>query len=130
MVGPPVNECVTKSGRHVRTDTGTETGTVPVRLWLRQNLPQEEFDTLMRKYGMIEGKYHEWSANAGDTVYYKRGMVLQGLMAVDGTTVLLPAEFVRVPLSDRGSCGQSQRRLATLGGEKTTLTPITLSWSK
>lgn len=134
MVGPPVNECVTKSARHVRTDTGTETGTVPVRLWLRQNLPQEEFDTLMRKYGMIEGKYHEWFVNAGDEDYIRRGTVLQGLMALDGKTVLLPAEFVRVlPLSDRVALVRTvkqQWRLATLGGEKTALTPITLSWTR
>ena len=62
----PSDECVTKTGRYVRTNTGTEPGTVPVRLLLRRNLPQDQFDARMRKYGMIEGKYHEWFVNAGD----------------------------------------------------------------
>lgn len=130
----PYDECVTKSGRHVRTDTGTESGTVPVRLLLRRNLPQDQFDTLMRKYGMHEGKYHEWFVKAGDKDYFKRAMTLQGLTALDGNTVLLPAEFTKVlPLSDRMALVltvKQQWRLATLGSAQTTLTPITLPWTQ
>lgn len=130
----PSDECVTKSGRYVRTDTGTETGTVPVRLLLRRNLPQDQFDALMRKYDMVEGKYHEWFVKAGDTEYHKRAMTLQGLTALDGKTVLLPAEFTRViPLSDRMALVltvKQQWRLATLGSAQTTLTPITLPWTQ
>ena len=129
----PYDECVTKSGRYVRTDTGTESGTVPVRLLLRRNLPQEQFDALMRKYGMVEGKYHEWFINAGDKDYYKRGMVLQGLTALDRNKVLLPAEFVRVlPLSDRMALVKTVKNewcLATLGSAEPTLTPLALPWT-
>ncbi|MBR9807777.1 MAG: hypothetical protein GYB49_11205 [Alphaproteobacteria bacterium] len=128
----PSDECVTKSGRYVRTDTGTESGTVPVRLLLKRNLPQEDFDALMRKYGMVEGKYHEWFVRAGDKEYYKRAMTLQGLMALDGKTVLLPPEFVRVlPLSDRAAVVKTVKQtwlLATLGSAETTLTPLALPW--
>jgi hypothetical protein len=130
----PSDECVTKSGRYVRTDTGTESGTVAVRLLLRRNLPQDQFDTLMRKYGMHEGKYHEWFINPGDKEYYKRAMTLQGLTALDGKTVLLPPEFTQVlPLSDRMALVltvKQQWRLATLGSAQTTLTPITLPWTQ
>ena len=129
----PSDECVTKSGRYVRTDTGTESGTVAVRLLLRRNLPQDQFDTLMRKYGMHEGKYHEWFINPGDKEYYKRAMTLQGLTALDGKTVLLPPEFTQVlPLSDRMALVltvKRQWRLATLGSQETTLTPISLPWT-
>ncbi|MEH6488681.1 hypothetical protein [Hyphomonas oceanitis] len=130
----PSDECVTKSGRYVRTDKGTESGTLPVRLLLKRNLPQEDFDALMRKYGMVEGKYHEWFVKAGDKEYYKRAMTLQGLMALDGKTVLLPPEFMRVlPLSDRVAMVQTVKqewRLATLGSAETVLTPITLPWDR
>ena len=128
----PADECVTNTGRYVRTDTGTETGTVPVRLLLKRNLPQEDFDALMRKYGMVEGKYHEWFVKAGDKDYYKRAMTLQGLTALDGKTVLLPAEFTRVlPLSDRVAMVQTVKNnwyFATLGPGETTLTELTHPW--
>ncbi|RAN41373.1 hypothetical protein [Hyphomonas sp. GM-8P] len=128
----PSDECVTKTGRYVRTNTGTEPGTVPVRLLLRRNLPQDQFDALMRKYGMIEGKYHEWFVNAGDKDYYKRAMTLQGLTAMDGKTVLLPAEFTRVlPLSDRVALVRTVKNnwyFATLGPGETTLTELTHPW--
>ena len=128
----PSDECVTKTGRYVRTNTGTEPGTVPVRLLLRRNLPQDQFDALMRKYGMIEGKYHEWFVNAGDKDYYKRAMTLQGLTALDGKTVLLPAEFTRVlPLSDRVALVRTVKNnwyFATLGPGETTLTELTHPW--
>ncbi|MEZ6012548.1 MAG: hypothetical protein R3C08_11830 [Hyphomonas sp.] len=128
----PSDECVTKTGRYVRTDTGTESGTVPVRLLLKRNLPQGDFDALMRKYGMVEGKYHEWFVKAGDKEYYKRAMTLQGLTALDGKTVLLPAEFTRVlPLSDRVALVRTVKQqwyFATLGSAETTLRPLTLPW--
>lgn len=127
----PSDECVTKTGRYVRTDTGTETGTVPVRLLLRRNLPQDQFDAIMRKYAMVEGKYHEWFVKAGDKDYYKRAMTLHGLTALDGKTVLLPAEFIQVvPLSDRVAMVQAVNKswyFATLGSASTTLTDFTFT---
>ena len=129
----PYDECVTKTGRYVRTDTGTESGTVPVRLLLRRNLPQDQFDAIMRKYDMHEGKYHEWFIRPGDKDYIKSGMVLQGLTALDGKTVLLPAEFTRVlPLSDRVAVVQAVNNhwyLATMGAATTTLAELTLPWN-
>ena len=129
----PYDECVTKSGRYVRTDTGTEDGTVAVRMLLRRNTPQDQFDAIMRKYGMHEGKYHEWFIRPGDKDYIGNGMVLQGLTALDGTTVLLPAEFTRVlPLSDRMAVVRAVNDtwyLATMGAGATELEELSLPWN-
>lgn len=95
--------CISKETRYVRTDTGS----MPVRLWSisqleaddfgkvldRYSLPREEFTKLAQEFGgHSKGNGYSWIS---------KQVVLQGLKAEDGTT-LLPAEYLQVlPFSDK-----------------------------
>lgn len=95
--------CITKEMRYVRTDTGT----MPVRLWSVSQLGPERMGAVLDRYGISREQYTEYAHKYGGQSkgngysWISKQVVLQGLKAEDGTT-LLPAEFIQVlPISDK-----------------------------
>lgn len=126
-----LGECISNEVRHVRTADGTRA----VRLYSRMDVSPDELNRLFSEFNTTADEVMAREIKAGfhaadaKFAFASKWIVLQGLMAEDGKTLLLPAKFKRVlPLSDEWALVlaiNNQWYLASLEGKASQLKPFT-----